>query len=188
MGVTFAYNLEAGILRAVGNSVIPLIFLVISSVLNIILDFWFIVGLGMGVEGAAIATVLAQGVSVLLCIWYIAKWVNMLIPGRKHFKPEQRLYTEMLAQGASMGMMNCLVYVGTAILQTGINDLGYLVIAGHTSARKLYSFALMPLSAMIASVNTFVSQNFGAGRMDRIRKAWNLSARAKILLRFRWKN
>lgn len=186
MGVTFAYNLEAGILRAVGNSVVPLIFLVISSVLNIILDFWFIVGLGMGVEGAAIATVLAQGVSVLLCIWYIARSVNMLIPGREHFKPERRLYTEMLAQGASMGMMNCLVYAGSAILQTGINDLGYLVIAGHTSARKLYSFALMPLSAMIASVNTFVSQNFGAGRMDRIRKAMKAaylySAAATVLI------
>ena len=67
--------------------------------------------------------------------------------------------------------MNCLVYAGTAILQTGINDLGYLVIAGHTAARKLCSFSMMPLSAMIASVNTFVSQNFGAGKHDRIRQA-----------------
>lgn len=77
----------------------------------------------------------------------------------------------MLEQGGSMGLMNCLVCAGTAILQTGINDLGYLVIAGHTSARKLFSFFLMPLTAMVASVNTFVSQNFGAGKMNRIRKA-----------------
>lgn len=171
MGITFAYNLGAGILRAVGNSLMPLLFLVVSSILNIVLDIWFITGLGMGVEGAAVATVLAQGVSVVLCILYIMKSVKILIPTRKHFKISREMYTEMLAQGMSMGMMNCLVQAGTAILQTGINDLGYLVIAGHTSARKLVSFSLMPFTAMIASVNTFVSQNFGAGNTERIRKS-----------------
>lgn len=171
MGITFAYNLGAGILRAVGNSLMPLLFLVVSSILNIFLDIWFITGLGMGVEGAAIATVLAQGVSVVLCILYIMKSAKILIPTRKHFKISQEMYTEMLAQGVSMGMMNCLVQAGTAILQTGINNLGYLVIAGHTSARKLFSFSLMPFTAMIASVNTFVSQNFGAGNTERIRKS-----------------
>ena len=154
MGVTFAYNLCSGILRAVGDSVMPLIFLIISSVLNIVLDLWFIVGLGMGVRGAAVATVLAQA-----------------IPAKRHFRPDGKMYAEMLTQGGSMGLMNCLVYAGTAILQTGINDLGYLVIAGRTAARKLCSFSMMPLSAMIASVNTFVSQNFGAGKHDRIRQA-----------------
>ena len=171
MGVTFAYNLGAGILRAVGNSLMPLLFLVVSSILNIFLDIWFITGLGMGVEGAAIATVLSQGVSVVLCILYIMKSAKILIPTRKHFKISREMYTEMMAQGISMGMMNCLVQAGTAILQTGINDLGYLVIAGHTSARKLFSFSLMPFTAMIASVNTFVSQNFGAGNTERIRKS-----------------
>ena len=171
MGVTFAYNLGAGILRAVGNSLMPLVFLIVSSVLNIGLDLWFITGLGMGVRGAAVATVLAQGVSVILCVLYILKSVRILIPSKHHFQPDKKLYLEMLEQGGSMGLMNCLVCAGTAILQTGINDLGYLVIAGHTSARKLFSFFLMPLTAMVASVNTFVSQNFGAGKMKRIRKA-----------------
>ena len=171
MGVTFAYNLGAGILRAVGNSLMPLVFLIVSSVLNIGLDLWFITGLGMGVRGAAVATVLAQGVSVILCVLYILKSVRILIPSKHHFQPDKKLYLEMLEQGGSMGLMNCLVNAGTAILQSGINDLGYLVIAGHTSARKLFSFFLMPLTAMVASVNTFVSQNFGAGKMNRIRKA-----------------
>ena len=168
MGVTFAYNLCSGILRAVGDSVMPLIFLIISSVLNIVLDLWFIVGLGMGVRGAAVATVLAQAISVALCVLYVLHSVQMLIPAKRHFRPDGKMYAEMLTQGGSMGLMNCLVYAGTAILQTGINDLGYLVIAGHTAARKLCSFSMMPLSAMIASVNTFVSQNFGAGKHDRI--------------------
>jgi len=171
MGVTFAYNLCSGILRAVGDSVTPLIFLIISSVLNIVLDLWFIVGLGMGVRGAAVATVLAQAISVALCVLYVLHSVQMLIPAKRHFRPDGKMYAEMLTQGGSMGLMNCLVYAGTAILQTGINDLGYLVIAGHTAARKLCSFSMMPLSAMIASVNTFVSQNFGAGKHDRIRQA-----------------
>lgn len=173
MGVTFAYNLCSGILRAVGDSVMPLIFLIISSVLNIniVLDLWFIVGLGMGVRGAAVATVLAQAISVALCVLYVLHSVQMLIPAKRHFRPDGKMYAEMLTQGGSMGLMNCLVYAGTAILQTGINDLGYLVIAGHTAARKLCSFSMMPLSAMIASVNTFVSQNFGAGKHDRIRQA-----------------
>lgn len=171
LGVTFAYNLGAGILRAVGNSVMPLVFLVISSVLNVVLDLWFIRGLGMGVEGAAIATVVAQGISAVLCVLYILKSVRMLIPSKEHFKLDKKLYLEMIAQGGSMGLMSCLVYAGTAILQTGINDLGYLVIAGHTAARKLFSFFLMPLSAMLSAVNTFVSQNFGAGNIKRIRKA-----------------
>lgn len=171
MGVTFAYNLGSSILRAVGNSLMPLVFLIVSSVLNIILDLWFIMGLGMGVRGAAVATVLAQGVSAVLCVLYILRSVRMLIPSKHHFRPEKKLYLEMLEQGGSMGLMNCLVNAGTAILQSGINDLGYLVIAGHTSARKLFSFFVMPLTAMVASVNTFVSQNFGAGRIKRIRKA-----------------
>ncbi len=139
MGVTFAYNLCSGILRAVGDSVMPLIFLIISSVLNIVLDLWFIVGLGMGVRGAAVATVLAQAISVALCVLYVLHSVQMLIP-KRHFRPDGKMYAEMLTQGGSMGLMNCLVYAGTAILQTGINDLGYLVIAGHTAARSLFLF------------------------------------------------
>lgn len=175
MSVTFAYNLCAGILQAVGNSVMPLVFLVLASVLNIVLDYWFIAGLGMGVEGAAVATVLAQAISVLLCIFYIGKSVKVLIPSRRHFIPEKELYTEMITQGVSMGLMHCIVYAGTAILQTGINELGYLVIAGHTSARKLLGFFMIPQSAMIQSVNTFVSQNFGAGKISRIRRAVKVS-------------
>ena len=175
MGVTLAYNLCSGMLQAIGNSVMPLVFLIIASVLNVILDYWFIAGLGMGVEGAAIATVLAQAIAVLLCVIYIGKSVKILIPSRRHFKAEKKLYIEMIAQGLSMGLMQCIVYAGTAILQTGINELGYLVIAGHTTARKLLGFCMIPQLAMIQSVNTFVSQNFGAGKFARIRRAIKLS-------------
>lgn len=170
-GVMFAYNLCSGLLTAIGNSVMPLVFLVVSSVLNVFLDLLFITQMHMGVRGAAIATVIAQSVSVFLCILYILKKAQLLVPTRKHFCMEKNLYQEMIAQGLSMAFMNSFVSAGTAILQLGINGLGYLVIAGHTAARKLFQFGMMPFSAMNMAVNTFTSQNAGANRPDRIRKA-----------------
>lgn len=171
IAVMFAYNLCAGLLRAVGNSVMPLVFLVLSSILNIVLDLFFITRLHMGVRGAAAATVIAQGVSVVCCLIYIGKRAKMLIPERKHFVWDKGLYREMTAQGLSMGFTSCIVTSGTAILQFGINNLGYLVIAGHTAARKLFQFLLMPNIAINQTVSTFVSQNYGAGQVERIRKA-----------------
>lgn len=168
--VMFAYNLCAGLLRAIGNSVMPLVFLILSSVLNIVLDLLFITRLYMGVRGAAAATVIAQGVSVACCLIYIAKKAKIMIPEKEHFVWDKNLYQEMLAQGLSMGFMNCIVTAGTAILQSGINNLGYLVIAGHTAARKLFRFLMMPNIAMNQTVSTFVSQNRGAGQAGRIRK------------------
>ena len=171
IAVMFAYNLCAGLLRAVGNSVMPLVFLVLSSILNIVLDLFFITRLHMGVRGAAAATVIAQGVSVVCCLIYIGKRAKMLIPERKHFVWDKGLYREMTAQGLSLGCTSCIVTSGTAILQFGINNLGYLVIAGHTAARKLFQFLLMPNIAINQTVSTFVSQNYGAGQVERIRKA-----------------
>ena len=87
--VMFLYNLCAGLLRAIGNSVMPLVFLLISSALNVGLDLWFIAGVGMGVRGAAVATVIAQGISVVLCILYVLAKVRILIPEKKHFRRGQ---------------------------------------------------------------------------------------------------
>ncbi|MCI9065021.1 MAG: MATE family efflux transporter [Lachnospiraceae bacterium] len=171
IGVMFAYNLCAGLLRAIGNSVMPLVFLILSSLLNIVLDFFFITKLSMGVQGAAVATVIAQGVSVLACLVYIGKKADILIPKRTHFIWDRELYQEMLAQGFSMAVMSSIVHAGSAVLQSGINSLGYLVIAGHVAARKLFMFLMMPYMAVSQTVSTFVAQNYGAGQMGRIRRA-----------------
>lgn len=168
--VMFVYNLCAALLRAVGNSVMPLVFLIFSSCLNVGLDYWFVAGLGMGVRGAALATVYSQAVSVLLCILYIAKFAKHLVPGREHFSIEKGLYREMVTQGLSMGLMSSIVSAGSVILQYGINGLGTLVIAGHTAARKLFTFTDMPVIAMATACSTFVSQNRGADKPQRIRK------------------
>jgi putative MATE family efflux protein len=168
--VLFLNNLCAGLLRAVGNSLTPLLFLMFSSVLNIGLDFLFIVVFNMNLRGVAFATVVVQAVSAALCLVYICKKCPELLPRREHFRPDPILYKELAAQGLSMGLMLSIVSVGTVILQRAINSLGVLVIAGHMAVRKINSFCMMPLFAVALSISTFVSQNKGADRPDRIRK------------------
>ena len=168
--VMFAYNLCAGLLRAIGNSFMPLVFLILSSVLNVILDLWFIAVLGMGVAGAGVATVISQGVSVALCILYVFRSARLLLPEKKHFHVESRLYWELFSQSISMGLMSSIVSAGSVVLQYGINGLGTLTIAGHTAARKLFSFTSMPLISMANAGSTFVSQNRGAAQPERVRK------------------
>ena len=168
--VSFTYNLCAGLLQAIGNSTMPLLFLIISSVLNILFDILFITYFNMGVHGAAVATVAAQGISAALCIIYILKKCRILIPSKKHFYYDSALYRELITQGFSLGLMLSIVSLGSVALQRSINGLGYLVIAGHIAARKINSFCMMPLSTIAAAVTTFVSQNKGADQPDRIRK------------------
>ena len=170
VGVMFAYNLLSGLLRAIGNSFMPLAFLIISSAINIVLDVLFITQFQMGIRGAAVATVVAQGISAVLCAIYIMKKCKILIPAREHFKVDGPLYLELTGQGLSMGFMLAIVSAGTVILQYAINQLGYLIIAGHTAARKLNSFCSMPLMPLAMATATFVSQNRGADQRDRILK------------------
>jgi putative MATE family efflux protein len=171
IAVLFAYNLCAGLMRSIGNSVAPLIFLIFSSVLNIGLDVLFIIVFNMGIRGVAMATVISQAVSVVLCLIYIFKRCPELVPHKKHFYFSAALYKELAAQGFSMGFMMSIVTIGSVMLQRAINSLGTLVIAGHVAARRLSSLFMMPLIAIAVALSTFVSQNKGANRLDRIRKS-----------------
>lgn len=169
--VMFSYNLLAGLLRAIGDSVMPLVFLIFSSFLNILLDILFITRFSMGIAGAAYATVISQAVSAVLCAVYLWKRAPLLIPQRKHFSYEPVIFMETLTQGLSMAFMQSVVSAGTVVLQYGINGFGTLIIAGHTTARKIYSLFVMPFSALSQAITTFVSQNRGANQWKRIRKA-----------------
>ena len=171
IGVMFAYNLLAGLLRAIGNSVMPLMFLIVSSVVNVVLDLVFIQQFQMGIRGAAVATVAAQCVSVILCVIYLLKKCKILLPKKEHFRAGYAMYRELAGQGLSMGCMLAIVSIGTIILQFAINELGYLIIAGHTAARRLNSFCTMPAATISIAASTFVSQNRGADQRERIRKA-----------------
>lgn len=169
-GVLFAYNLLSGLLRAIGNSFMPLVFLIISSFLNIFLDILMIVKFNLGVKGTAIATVAAQGISALLCFFYIIYKVKILIPTKKHFKAESKLYSDLIGQGLSMALMSAIVSSGSIVLQAPINSFGTMIIAGHISARKIFGITNIPLIAIGTAAATFVSQNLGAQKIDRIKK------------------
>ena len=180
--VMLLYNLFSAMLRAIGNSFMPLVFLVISSLLNIALDILFITRFGLGVRGAAIATVIAQGFSALLCLLYIFCTTKILIPSKKHFAIEPPLFRELLAQGLSMACMGSLVNSGTVVLQSAINGFGTLIIAGHVSTRKVFSLLAIPIMTLGTASATFVSQNFGARQYGRIRRG----VRCAVLLTSIW--
>lgn len=167
---TFAYNLGAATLRALGNSVTPLILLICSSFLNVGLDIYFIDSLHLGVFGAGLATVIAQGVSAILCVGYMLKKYDILRFALKDMKPELSLVRELLAAGCSMAFMSSLVQFGTLMLQTAINGLGQDIIVAHTAARKVTEIFMMAFSITGSAMCTFTGQNLGAGKYDRIRK------------------
>lgn len=181
VAVTAFYNLSGGILRAKGNSFIPLIMLFISSVLNIILDIIFIGYIHMGVKGAAIATVIAQFVSAILCITYILVKEKDILPDKEHFIYDKDIYKDMIAQGLSMGLMMSIVSMGTVILSGAINKLGKDIIASYISARKIMSFGLIIISTLASSLTTFVSQNLGAKEYQRINDGIKISTGISII-------
>lgn len=168
IGVTFAYNLGAGLLRAIGNSLTALYILVFAAFLNIVLDFYFITELGLGVRSAGLATIISQGLAALLCVIYIAQKVPILVPQKEHVVWDKGLYGELLSQGLAMGLMFTIVSIGTVTLQTAINSFGVLIIGAQTTARRLMALSLMPMTAVAASMTTFVSQNLGAKQVTRI--------------------
>ena len=167
---TFAYNLGAATLRALGNSITPLLLLICSSFLNVTLDIYFINVLHLGVFGAGLATVIAQGVSAVLCVGYMMKKYSVLCFTVKDMRPEASLMKELLAAGCSMAFMSSLVQFGTLMLQTAINGLGQTIIVAHTAARKVTEIFMMAFSITGASMCTFTGQNLGAGQYGRIRK------------------
>lgn len=168
MFVTLAYNMCANVLRAIGDSMTPLIFLILAAVLNVILDYVCILVFSMGVGGAAAATVISQVVSVVLCVIHIKRHFPILQVERRHFKLEKSEVRTMLSGGLSMGMMSSLVNLGTLILQTGINTLGTSVIVAHTAARKVFEIWGLPVTVLGATMATYSGQNYGAGKYDRI--------------------
>ena len=169
MFATLAYNICADVLRAIGDSVTPLFFLIIASVLNVILDYFFVSGLHFGVAGAAYATVLAQCLSAVLCLLYIRKHYTILHLKKSDFRIEKEMVSTLFQNGIAMGLMSCLVNFGTLILQTGVNGLGETVIVAHTAARKIFEIFCLPVSVLGASMATYCGQNFGAGKYGRIK-------------------
>lgn len=189
MVTAMLYNMSAGVLRAVGDSITPLVFLIISSGMNVGLDILFITKFGMGVAGAAYATIISQTLSFILCCVYIVIRFPYLIPKAEEFKITWAEVWELFSMGLSLALMFSLVEVGSLILQRAINNFGTQTIAAHTAARKISSILMLPYTAFGSACATYCSQNIGAGRPDRAGKgvkssivmAWVWSAAAVII-------
>lgn len=167
---TAIYNFSANLLRAVGDSVTPLIFLGIAVCLNIGLDLLFIRVFDMGVGGAALATIISQAVSGILCIAYILLKCRHLVPGRNELLVNRADLKDLIQSALAMGFMSCIVNIGTITLQSAINKLGTNIITAHTSARKVFDILCVILYTVGNAVTTFVSQNMGAKKIDRVKQ------------------
>lgn len=171
MPATIGYNMLAGILRAMGNSRVPLYFLMISSILNIILDVLLVCFTPLGVAGAAIATVAAQAVSAFLCFLYMNRRYREYLPAGCDFRVPSPLLRQLLVTGFSMAMMVCVIDAGSVIYQRANNVFGEGIITAHAAGRRIVSVFMQPLGSIATACSTFVGQNWGAGKKDRICQA-----------------
>jgi putative MATE family efflux protein len=169
MIASMLYNVFASILRAIGDTKTPLLFLVISVIVKVILVYTFLLGAHMGIEGASLATVIAQLFSAVLCFIYIYKKYSILKLSKKSFSISSSLANQLCASGLSMGLMSSLVSFGTLILQTSINTFSTNIIVAHYAARKLTSIFFTPQGVLGMTMASYCSQNYGAGKYDRIR-------------------
>lgn len=167
---TFLYNILAGIIRSLGDSRTPVVFLAVSSVLNIVLDVVSILGLHMGVEGPALATVISQGVSGVICLFYMKKKFPILKTEKGEWKPDAKYMKRLCFIGIPMGLQYSVTAIGTLVLQAAINGLGAAVVAGVTAAQKINAFISCPVEAIGQTMAPYTGQNMGAGKLDRIGK------------------
>lgn len=176
------FNMGSGMMSAVGNSIRPLLFLILSCVMNITIDVLCVVVLKTGVAGLAIATVASQAFSAAICFRYVFRHYPELVPQRRHFRIDWRYLGEMFTTGLSMGFTGSIYAIGSVMMQRSINMLGTMYITANTGARKLLSLGMQPLSTSASATATFASQNYGAGKYDRVYKGF----RQIILVGFAW--
>ena len=169
-GALVLYNMAASVLRALGDSRTPLYFLIVATVLNIALDILLMGPLGMGVEGAAYATVSAQLFSGLACLVYIHYKVPLLRLTRQDLRPNWREMGRIAGIGVPMGLQFSITAVGSVTLQGAINSLGDLAVAGVSAGGKVHNVLAAPIDTLGLAMATYCGQNLGAGRIDRIRK------------------
>lgn len=167
---TMLYNFCASVLRAVGNSVVPLVFLIISSILNIVLDILFVAVIPMGAAGAALATVVAQFVSGVLCIIYARKILDFINVKGKEWKPDFYLIKEVLRYGVPAALQMSIISIGDMTLQAVVNTYGTAMVVAYGVCLKVEGVGWELTNAIGMAVGTFTGQNVGAGNLDRVKK------------------
>lgn len=166
--LTMSYNVVSGILRGIGDSKTPLYFLIFSSILNIVLDIFLIVTAGLGTAGAAYATIIAQGVSALLCFIYMFRKFDILKTSREDYYLDSVGVKNMLSIGIPMALNYSITAIGTMIMQSAVNVFGSNVVAAFTAASKVTSIATQTMPTLGTAMATYCGQNLGAGKYDRI--------------------
>ena len=166
------YNLLASVLRALGNSKVPLYFLILSALLNIVLDLVLIIVFHLGAPGAAYATVISQGVSGVLCLVYIVKKIPILHLEREDWKPKAHLLKIQLGIGIPMALQYSITAIGTMMVQTSLNLLGSGLVAAFTAASKIEQVVTQAYVALGTTMATYCAQNIGAGKVQRIRSGF----------------
>lgn len=166
------YNLLASVLRALGNSKVPLYFLILSALLNIVLDLVLIIVFHIGAPGAAYATVISQGVSGVLCLVYIVKKIPVLHLEREDWKPKAHLLKIQLGIGIPMALQYSITAIGTMMVQTSLNLLGSGLVAAFTAASKIEQVVTQAYVALGTTMATYCAQNIGAGKIQRIRSGF----------------
>lgn len=168
--VTYLYNLLSGIIRAMGDSKTPVIFLTIAAGLNIVLDLLFVMVFKMGVGGAAWATVISQGVSGILCLIYMKKKFEILKISREEWRADGHLMLALCSMGIPMGLQYSITAIGSVILQSAVNTLGSAAVAAVTAAGKVNMFLMSPFDALGSTMATYGGQNVGAKKLGRLKE------------------
>ena len=167
---TFLYNATAAIIRSLGDSRSPVVFLAIASGINIVLDIVFILVFHMGVEGPALATVIAQGISGLLSLYYMKKKFEILRISKEEWRMRSSYMKTLCYMGIPMGLQYSVTAIGTLVIQAAINGFGSLTVAGVTAAQRINSFISCPIEAIGATMAPYSGQNMGAGKLERVGK------------------
>lgn len=170
LAFTVLYNLTASVLRAIGNSKVPLYFLILSAILNVVLDLLFIVVFHWGVAGAAIATVISQGVSGFLCLFFLLTRIDFLKLKREHFVLDPIGARNQVRIGIPMALQFSITAIGTMMVQSALNMLGSAVVAAYTAACKIEQLVTQAFQAMGSTMATYSAQNWGIHSLDRLRK------------------
>ncbi len=168
-GFTF-YNIFSGILRGLGDSFSALAFLLVSTVLNIGLDIWFVAGFKMGVAGVSLATVIAQVISALLCLWKLLRMRSIFDLTLANCKPDRAVTARIIRLGIPSGLTQAIMSVAMLVVQSLTNSMGEMIMACNVIIMRVDGFAMLPNMTFGQAMSVYTGQNVGAGRMDRVEK------------------
>ena len=176
------YNIFVGILQSVGDSRHPLIYLIISSCINVVLDIFFIAGLGMGVGSAALATAISQFVSAILCMIHLMRVEEEYRLELRMIRFDRHMLKQIIQNGVPSGFQNSVIAIANVFVQSNINAFGKMAMAGCGSYSKVEGFAFLPVTCFTMALTTFVSQNLGARQYERAKKGARFGVICSVII------